>query len=194
MYENYSESLIKFRELIKKDYKKSDSKKIIAEIQKLLYWFIDNCPSQKGPELAKKFKDYGFSQPFEFKRLKKDILKLLNLENDSSYRYFDQSTILESSFDEIVKIYNEKAKKVIFFSKGEKNEMDSLFIRIRNSFAHGNYFYKNKYYYLWNEFEAYKKQEADKKQEKTKKEKKLASFMVLEYEDFKKLYEFLLSL
>ncbi len=79
--------------------------------------------------------------------------------------------------EEIEKIYSSRRKAVIFFSKGTHGEMDSLYIRVRNSFAHGNYFKVGNYYYLWNETGS----EA--------RTKRLGSFMVLKYSDLKSIYE-----
>jgi len=74
----------------------------------------------------------------------------------SAGMYFDEGITgtkkdMEALVDEIETLYASRRKPVIFFSKGRYGEMDSLYVRIRNSFAHGNYFKVREYYYLWNE-------------------------------------------
>ena len=171
-----SESLSIFRGIIKCDFKKRTSEKREKEKKELLTMFVSNCPSRKGPELADKFKDYGISSTIEFKRLKSRILINLGLKKDETYKYFTQICDMEKQVDKIKDLYASKKKKLIFFAKGEDSEMDSLFIRIRNSFAHGNFFKKRDYYYLWNESGS------------NNKPKKLASFMVLKFEDLKQIF------
>ena len=176
MKKQYSDALQKFYELVKNDFKQIKSKKAENEKKDLLYWFVDNCPSQKGPKKAKKFSNYGIENGFQFSQLKCRVLGTLGLKKNFTYKYFQSGKEMESTIEEIEKIYNSKKKQVIFFSKGEGFEMDSLYIRIRNSFAHGNNFKKNDFYYLWNE---------NGPDEGTKK---LGSFMVLKYDDLKEIF------
>ena len=82
---------------------------------------------------------------------------------------------MEDLIDKIEDIYKSRKKAIIYFSKGAYREMDSLYIRIRNSFAHGNFFKINDYYYLWNETSS--------------KQKKLGSFMLLKYDHLKSIYK-----
>lgn len=83
---------------------------------------------------------------------------------------------MKKLISEIERIYSSRGKPTIYFSKGEFEEMDSLYIRIRNSFAHGNYFKKGNYYILWNESGSNNK-------------KNLSSFMTLKYEHLKAIYD-----
>ncbi len=176
--ENYSESLKHFRQLIKKDYKRINSKKGREEKRDLLDWFVDNCPANDGPEMAKKFVDYGITSSYDCKRFKIRIIENIGLVKGDTYICFDSGNKMDAMIDKIEILYFSRRKPIIFFSKGKHGEIDSLYIRIRNSFAHGNYFKIRNYYYLWNETG----------QEKGKGQK-LGSFMVLKYSDLKILYE-----
>ncbi len=98
------------------------------------------------------------------------------MKKDETYRYFESGPEMEALIDEIENIYSSRKKAVLFFLKGKNREMDSLYIRIRNSFAHGNYFKVGDYYYLWNETGS------------EGKTKKLGSFMILKYSDLKTIY------
>lgn len=177
MAKKYSDSLARFRELVKKDYKKINGKKREKEKKDLLDWCVDNCPAHEGPEIAKKFADFGINYGYDFSKLKNRIIKAVGLKEDDTYKYCSNGGKMEALIEEIEKIYSSRRKAVIFFSKGTHGEMDSLYIRIRNSFAHGNYFKVGNYYYLWNETGS----EA--------RTKRLGSFMVLKYSDLKSIYE-----
>lgn len=88
---------------------------------------------------------------------------------------------MEKLIEKIEKIYSSSPKAIIYFSKSEHKEIDSLYIRIRNSFAHGNYFKIRDYYYLWNETG------------NGQRAKKLGSFMILKYEHLNLIYKALLE-
>lgn len=138
MNKKCSASLNIFIDLVRKTTKQ---KKKANEIKDLLFWFVDNCPSENGPDNAKKFKDYGINGGSAFKTLKKSIITSVGLKKDSTYIWCESNKI-EEQIENITKIFK-KAKKIIYFTSGtSKKEMDSLFIRIRNSFAHGNYLKK----------------------------------------------------
>lgn len=146
-----SDALKLFNGEIKKYFKCQNNIKE-NELKKLMYTFICLCPSQKGFKNAKKFKKYGINKSSDFKKLKSNIKTEINI-NSKDYIYCDNKDHkLENKIDIILKLLNSKKKKpVIFFSNGEYGEMDSLFIRIRNSFAHGNFIKISQYYILWNE-------------------------------------------
>lgn len=172
-----SDSLTRFRELVKKDYRRINGKKREREKRDLLDWYVDNCPAHEGPETAKKFADYGIRFGYDFKKIKKRILDVVGLKEDNTYKYCSNGSEMEALIDEIEKIYSSRRKAVIYFSKGSYGEIDSLYIRIRNSFAHGNYFKVGDFYYLWNETGS------------EVKTKKLGAFMVLKYSDLKSIYD-----
>ena len=173
----YSDSLTRFRELVKENNKRINSKKREKERRDLLDWYVYNCPAQDGPETAKKFADYGIKNSNDYKKLKRRIIDTLGLKKGDSYKYCKTGNEMEALIDEIEEMYPSRRKVIIYFSKGSHEEIDSLYIRIRNSFAHVNYFKVRNFYYLWNETG----QEG--------KTKKLGSFMVLKYSDLKAIYD-----
>ena len=175
MSKNQSDALSRFRNLIAKDYKSINGKKKREEVRDLLEWFVGNCPSKEGPETAKKFKNYSFEYGSHYTKLKNHIIESIGLIDNETYRYCKSALELEELISDIEQSYAKRTKAVIFFAKGEYEQMDSFYIRIRNSFAHGNYFKINDYYYLWNET-------------KGNKCSRLGSFMVLKYEHLKKIY------
>ena len=181
MTKTYSDSLARFREIIKKDNRRIESPKREKERKELLDWFVYNCPSHDGPEKAKKFSDYRVNTNYDFKKLKSQILDAIGLKKEETYKYCDSGNKMEALLDEIESLYSSRRKPIIFFSKGIFGEMDSLYIRIRNSFAHDNYFKVKDYYYLWNETGSEGRM------------KKLGSFMVLKYRDLKSIYSILLG-
>ena len=175
MAKKYSNALLRFRKLIEKDNRRVQSTKRSKEKRDLLEWFVDCCPAQDGPETAEKFSDYGIEYGADYKKLKTRIIESVGLKKDVTYIYCQNGEEMENLIDTIETCYTARRKPIIFFCQGKYGEMDSLYIRIRNSFAHGNYFKISEFYYLWNE---------------TGREKlKLGSFMVLKHCDLKKIYE-----
>lgn len=172
MSKNQSDALSRFRTLIAEDYKRIEGKKKREEVRDFLEWFVDNCPSKEGPETAKKFKNYNIEYGAHYSKLKNHIIDSIGLIDKDTYRYCKNATDLEALIADIEQLYAKRRKAVIFFAKGNYDEMDSLYIRIRNSFAHGNYFRINDYYYLWNDTTG----------------SRLGSFMVLKYDHLKKIY------
>ena len=177
MAKKYSDSMLRLRELIKLDYKRRESKKIKQQRQELLEWYVYNCPSSEGPEKAKKFKDYGIVYGCHFSGLKDRIIKGLRLKDKDTYLFCESGDQMEKLISDIETRYVQRRKPIIFFSKGSNAELDSLYIRIRNSFAHGNYFISKEYYCLWNETGS------------SGSTKKLGSFMMLKYDHLKLIYE-----
>lgn len=175
MAKKYSNSLTRFRNLVKKDNKRIKLSKRREEKRDLLEWFVDCCPAQDGPEKSEKFDDYNIKFGADYKKLKTRIINRIGLKNTESYVYCQSGNEMEKLISIIEKTYSARHKPIIFFTKGKNGEMDSLYIRIRNSFAHGNYFKINQYYCLWNETGS--------------DSLKLGSFMMLKYEDLKTIYE-----
>lgn len=164
-----------FYKLIKKDRINNNSPKRKMEIMELLYCFVDNCPSKEGPFCAKKFVDYGFKNYRSYGKYKEKLIESIKLSKDS-YQFFASNRIVETWKSKIEYICNIKKKPTIFFAKGTNSEIDSLFIRIRNAFAHGNYFKKGNYYTLWNEGSNHDK---------------LNCFIVLKYSHLMNIFELL---
>lgn len=168
----YSNQLNQFKQHLGKATKVT-RKKINEDNSELTYLCLNTCPAIAGPESSMKFKDYGIVYGHHFSLLKKSILETINIKKED-YQFFTSYIQLESKIDDIILMLDSRKRPVIFFTKGEGGEMDSLFIRIRNSFAHGNYVIKNNYYILWNQ--------------NGTKTLHLGSFMMLKKDHIKKIY------
>lgn len=172
-----SKTLREFRQTIERDYKRNEDGKSTKERRDLLLWFVDECPSKAGPEISLKFNDYGIKFGADYKKLKDRIIKSIDLES-KRYDFLPSAKDVEEKYKKKQHDYmGESIGQVIIFSKGEAGEIDSLYVRIRNAFAHGNYFKKGKYYYLWNEVSG--------------KEYKLAAFMILTFKSLKQIHSIL---
>lgn len=172
-----SDILREFRQTIEIDYKRNEDGKSSKERRDLLLWFVDECPSKAGPEIAMKFDDYGIKSGADYSKLKERIIDSIDLGKER-YDFLSSAKDVERTYKEKQHDYmGESIGQVIIFSKGESGQIDSLYVRIRNAFAHGNYFKKGKYYYLWNEV--------------TGKEYKLAAFMILTFKSLKQIHSVL---
>lgn len=172
-----SDILREFRQTIEIDYKRNEYGTSSKERRDLLLWFVDECPSKAGPEIAMKFDDYGIKFGADYSKLKKRIIDSIDLGKER-YNFLPSAKDVERTYKEKQHDYmGESIGQVIIFSKRESGEIDSLYVRIRNAFAHGNYFKKGKYYYLWNEVSG--------------KEYKLAAFMILTFKSLKQIHSVL---
>jgi hypothetical protein len=173
-----SKVLMEFRETIESNYRRKDNTQNTSERRDLLLWFVDECPSKAGPENSMKFDDYGVKSGADYKRLKDKIISSIGLKKDGYIYHRDGAKKLEEEYEDIQSKYISKGNnQVIAFVKGESGQLDSLYTRIRNSFAHGNYFKKKGYYYLWNEVVG--------------KESKLASLMILTFKSLEQIHSIL---
>lgn len=171
----YSETLKRFKELIRNDNRwPHKSKKFENERRELLFWFVGNCLSSKGPENARGFDDYGIKCPSDYTKLKKRILVSVDLQESITYKYFESGIEMENLIGDFIDLYNKRHKAIIYFTKDTHKQMDSLYTRMRNSFAHGNYFKVKDYYILWNET--------------GRDTKKLGSFMMLKFDHLRDIY------
>lgn len=66
-----SDILREFRQTIEIDYKRNEDGTSSKERRDLLLWFVDECPSKAGPEIAMKFDDYGIKFGADYSKLKK---------------------------------------------------------------------------------------------------------------------------
>lgn len=145
----------------------------IDEIKNLLYFFVDSCPSQKGPVCNKKFADYGLKYPCHYSKYKKMMFESIPWLK-ANYAYIQPPKKVDDFKEKIMKSYNGKKKPLIYFCKGEYGEMDSLFIRFRNAFAHKNYIKKGDYYIIWNY---------------GRKDNQINAFMMLKHSHLKTIFE-----
>lgn len=120
------------------------------EIKELLWLYVSNCPSKKGPKCAKKFHDYGLTANVTYKNLKERILQKLNLLTKKTYLYYKNTPILDQTIWALINKSLNSNEKLVFLVKGDFAEIDSLYIRLRNALAHGNFIRKRKHYFLWN--------------------------------------------
>jgi len=172
-----SKTLREFRRTIEIDYKRNEDEKSTKERRDLLLWFVDGCPSKAGPEIAMKFDDYGIKFGADYSKLKESIINGIDLDK-KRYDFLSGAKDVEEKYKKGQHDYmGGEIGQVIIFSKGEAGEIDSLYVRIRNAFAHGNYFKKSKYYYLWNEVSG--------------KEYKLAAFTILTFKSLKQIHSVL---
>ncbi len=145
------------------------------EIKELLWLYVANCPSKKGPKCAKKFHDYGITADFIYKNLKGRILRKLNLIKKKTYLYYETTPILDQAIWSLINKSLDPNEKLVFLVKGDFAEIDSLYIRLRNAFAHGNFSRKRKHYFLWN----------------TNKNDELCFFASLYYDDLTNIFNLL---
>ncbi len=150
-----------FNNIINK-YTKNYSKKDTDKIKNLLYNYVLNNPCKDGSKQSKKFKDYGLCNKHDYSKVLKSIRELVNVENYMFIKTGHIEQELIEKFDNCIK----NSSKMIIFKNNGIGQLDSLFYRIRNAFAHGNFIINKKMYIMWNE-----------------QKEKIYSICILSYED-----------
>ena len=146
---NKNEIYKEFIKIIKKKFDNyySCKNKNINEEKELRHFYVLNNPYSSSTKGIKKFSDYGISSPSEYKKI---IKKIKNIVGNDNYIFIKKGGITEN---ELIKFKEqfENNKELIIFIKNDVGQLDALFTRLRNSFAHSNLFKTNKKYVLWNE-------------------------------------------
>ena len=97
---------------------------------KLLFWFVDNCSAQEGPDTSNKFKEYGIKSNSDFKKLKSKIIDAVGLKQEITYKACSNGIEMELLINEIEKAYSSRRKPIIFFT------ICGFHIKISFSFRH----------------------------------------------------------
>ncbi len=137
-----------FEKIIAKLPNSIANKKNQSEIKELLYSYVLNNPSSAGPENAKKFTDYQITTPQRYKKVIGAIKEIVG--NDEDYIYLKDKKI----DNDILNVFESSChhpKELIIFRTNNVGQLDSLFVRLRNAFAHGNIRKYKQNYVLWNE-------------------------------------------
>ncbi len=121
-------------------------------LQKILKFYLFECPVPGVSVRGKKFKDFGISGNAAFSRLKKSML---STATGSLRGYYKPSTKseLQTNID-FMKFVAPPNEYCVFLKNDDKTVMQSLFKAIRNAFAHGAFLVKSyggeRIYYLEN--------------------------------------------
>lgn len=129
-----------------KTYSKSFSNKIAisnANLQKILKFYLFECPVPGKSVRGRTFQDYGISGSAAFSRLKTNMLKEASSSLRENYKPSTKNE-LDINFSLMNSIIPPD-EYCVFLKYDEKRVMQSLFSAIRNAFAHGS-FYVKKYY------------------------------------------------
>lgn len=116
----------------------------------MLFDFVYHSPSKKGSVNSKKFKDYGIITPQYYSKVINKIKNGLKLVKNKNYFFLKNDKITQNH----ISIFNEaiKNRKDFFcFKPNSIGHLDSIYNRIRNSFAHGNFYKQAGFYIAWNE-------------------------------------------
>ena len=105
--------------------------------QKIIDFYLFNCPVEGKSVRGKKFKDYGFSKSAPFKALKKAMLSVASASLSKNYLP-SRKNELPQAF-ESVEAASPPDEYCVFLINEESGVLASLFSSIRNAFAHGSF-------------------------------------------------------
>ena len=128
--------------------------------QKIVDFFLFECPVPGKSWRGKSFKEYGLSGAPAFASFKKQMLLAASDSLKSNYKPCKKCD-LEEAFT-ITSTLLPPQESCVFLYNDEKTVMQSLYSAIRNSFAHGSFrvdtYNKRRIFYMLN-YDGYKKAE-----------------------------------
>jgi hypothetical protein len=129
-------------------------------LQKIINFYLFECPVPGKSVRGKKFEDYGIKKSSAFSTLKKKMLDNATPSLNSHYRPCAKAD-LKSTFDEMKDVHPPE-EYCVFLKYDEKTVMQSLYSAIRNALAHGSFsirrYSKTKIYFFAN-YDGYLKAE-----------------------------------
>lgn len=124
---------------IKTYYKRFDKRYPITDrkFQKVLSFFLFECPTPGTSQRAKSFNELGWSGSPQFSNLKKRLLNSATSSLRANY-YPCKKTELQEKFKTVESV-RPVDEYCVFLRNCEKTVIHSLFSAIRNAFAHGSF-------------------------------------------------------
>lgn len=140
----------KFREFMKEDYlkfrKEIHYQGLSRNLSKAMINLLLKCPNEKSSKLSYTFEELGLFEKSDFiNRIDKvnDLLKI-PISN-----YIWKDLVLQDEWFERFITSIEKSKSFVYMYKSGKH-LETLFIKLRNAVAHGQYYLKENRIVLWN--------------------------------------------
>lgn len=129
-----------------------------ASLQKIILFYLLNCPVKGKSYRGKTFKEYGFSGSPAFSKLKSVMLKNASKSLKNNYIPCKKGE-LDYNFKSIESV-SPPEEYCVFLYNDEKTKIESLFSAIRNALAHGSFNCKSyngtKIYFFLN-YDGYRK-------------------------------------
>lgn len=125
--------------MVEKYHVKFDIPKSISDrnLQKIINFYLLNCPVEGISFRGKKFGDYGFSGSIPFSKLKKSMLAVAS--ESLSKNYFPCKMDQLSQKYSLVSKASPPDEYCVFLVNEKRGVLASLYSAIRNAFAHGSY-------------------------------------------------------
>ena len=108
-----------------------------SKFQKILEFYLFECPTPNRSVRSKTFADYGWIGRSKFSSLKKSMLSAASDSLKNNY-YPCKKEELKEKF-QLVKKVSPTDEYCVFLKYDEKSVMQSLYSAIRNAFAHGSF-------------------------------------------------------
>lgn len=118
--------------------------------QKILGFYLFECPAEAVSVRAKSFRDYGWDKPYKYSQLQSRLAKL-NEESQIPFYRVSVESLYQTLLDQNQLDKIDMNKEIVIYTNVELS-LATLFKSIRNSFAHGSFqkkTYKNEQYYVF---------------------------------------------
>ena len=127
-------------------------------LQKIIQFYLIECPVEGKSHRGLKFKDYGYVGASSFSKLRKNLLATSSRSLKKNYFPSKKDELIEN-FKKTESIHFPE-EYCVFLKSDENSVIRSMFSAIRNAFAHGSFnvksYEKQKIYYFSN-FDKYQK-------------------------------------
>ena len=108
-----------------------------SNLQRILKFFLFECPVPGTSVRGKKFVDYGIEGKPAFSKLKKEMLASATTSLKDNYKPCTKDE-LKAEFESVSKVVSPD-EYCVFLKHDAKTVMQSLYSAIRNAFAHGSF-------------------------------------------------------
>lgn len=140
----------KFREFIKNEYlefrKDIHYQGLSSNLSKAMINLLLKCPNEKSSKLSFSFEELGLFEKSDFINRIDRVHGLLKIPISN---YIWKDLVLQDEWFERFIVSIEKSKSFVYMYKSGKH-LETLFIKLRNAIAHGQYYIKGNRIILWN--------------------------------------------
>lgn len=129
-----------------------------TNLLKIMNFYLFSCPVPGKSVRGISFAEYGFKGKKAFSALKREMLKSASISLDENYKPCKKEELGDAFY--LIENVSPPNEYCVFLKHDEKNITASLFVAIRNAFAHGSFnvkSYNGVRIFFFVNFDGYKK-------------------------------------
>lgn len=143
-------NFFRFRDYIIRDYQQFKdhalNNRFTNHLSKAIFQLLLKCPNEKSSKLSYSFEELGLFEKSDFINRIDRVHAILKIQISN---YIWKDLVLQDEWFERFILSIEKSKSFVYMYKSGKH-LETLFIKLRNAVAHGQYYVKGNRIILWN--------------------------------------------